>query len=883
MAQEEPPGHSGPLQDITDATPKTVSSAQTTGPPSIRRAASSRFSMLLEKSVDYTAYRQECRRQRLQQPPHFESLSDAEDELKSVLHDPAFEQPDADGLVAAENVALVVDWFTNALVRQFSGDEPFENPDFLRFCCMFFASPLYENNMRLVQRHLVKRSYAELNVEEGEYADTLWLLLALLHLINEFQPDTYRLCTDSGLFPLLQRLVIAGADKNLHVLAMSLMFEISQAERLSQADLASVTDELLLFLLDYIEQMRYADSDIYNNTATKLVLTLNEQMLAMMPPSQLSGFGDQQTLALLASSAQCSHSRQPRRNRHQPNGSMSVQSLSPPPEHQQLPPLGAANAATGTARPHHIRTASLSMPENIPADDLAQPQLLPAIHALEIENHLISRSRSMDFRAQLCRRLSGTEQPARPSSEAYSQAEASQDGDIKPQKTRVVAILAQRTNCCKTFAENLVFLLNRETDQDTQRLVLNMLASILADPGTSEILYTNDMHVLTDIIIRDLSNVCDAEQRLRRSYLQVVCVLLRNPVYLAARHRLSDIELCLVSMLRQSLVSSHASALPAMSRRGSISECNTRRSTVVVSDGGRSATDLTRRSETASPALSLTSTASEETCCAGTTRAATSEQQQQQQQRPVSSASSISSRRPPPPPPPARSARQRPQGTTPQISSSLRPPSQRRRRRAPPPPPNTQAQAQAQMSPLASPQLQPTTTCSEPASPRTMRRKAPPPPPPPPRRSQPPSSRSAKPPTPPPRTDLHKRSEQTGIRRQLSVKKSVSRYKRDSALGKPVPPPRKDAGQMPSLAETADEQTDKGVLGSGSETHVDTADSDEETAAESSSAEERRATRMMVANALRRCHEARVLALSLNPALGASAQAVSAKNHLFST
>ncbi|KAJ2843710.1 hypothetical protein IWW36_005461, partial [Coemansia brasiliensis] len=117
MAQEEPSARSGPSQDITDATQKTASSAQTMSPPSLKRAASSRFSMLLEKSVDYTAYRQECSRQRLQQPPHFESLSDAEDELKSVLHDPTFEQPDTDGLVAAENVALVVDWFTNALVR----------------------------------------------------------------------------------------------------------------------------------------------------------------------------------------------------------------------------------------------------------------------------------------------------------------------------------------------------------------------------------------------------------------------------------------------------------------------------------------------------------------------------------------------------------------------------------------------------------------------------------------------------------------------------------------------------------------------------------------------------------------------------------------------
>ncbi|KAJ2822497.1 pre-rRNA processing, partial [Coemansia erecta] len=684
----------------TDSSLEAQNAANAIKAQKLRRAASSRFSVLLEHSVDYTAYRQACSRQRLQQPPHFETLRDAEEELKCVLHDEAFEKPHADGLIEAENVALVVDWFATALARQFDGDEPFENPDFLRFCCMFFASPLYENNARLVQRHLVKRTYAELNVADGAaYAETLWLLLALLHLITEFQANTYRLCTDSGLFPLLQRLVVAGADKHLHVLAMSLMFEIAQAERLSQADLACVTDELLLFLLDYIERMRYAESDIYNNTATKLVLALNEQMLEDTASAPI--FGDQQTLALLAGSAQSSYSRRRRhRGNHRPDGSLSVQTMSPPPEQRSLD--AAAVSVAAATRPLHARAASVSLPGNDEEPVRpARPMQSLVTHALDLEMHMLSRSRSMDFRAQLCRRPFEAEQPPRPSSEAYMTPTARDSEEVQQfrRQTKVVAILAQRTDCCKTFTENLVFLLNRETDPATQRLILHMLACILASPGTNEILYTNDLHVLTDIIIRDLSNVCDAEQQLRRAYLRVVCVLLRNPVYLAARHRLSDIELCLVSILRESLVSSHASAVPT-SRRGSVSETNTRHNSIVTSDLG-SSTDL-RRNGAASPALSLSSVASEETCCARAS--GTSEL------RPPPTLHKMS-RRPPPPPP---SAKQRAQAA-PSVSSSLRPEpqkcqpeSQKYRRRAPPPPPLAASRSvSARATPTSSPRLDP--------------------------------------------------------------------------------------------------------------------------------------------------------------------------------
>ncbi|KAJ2643340.1 pre-rRNA processing, partial [Coemansia sp. RSA 1694] len=501
--------------------------AEATPMASMRRARSSRFSLLLETSVDYAAYRTAYGRQFLQQQPKFDSLRDAETELRCVLHDEAFVATSDDGSIAAENVALAVDWFISALVLLFDGDEPFQNPDFLRLCCMFFASPLYENNARLVQRHLVKRTYAELNTSPDDaYETTLWLLLAFLHLITEFQPNTYLLCKDSGLFPLLQRLVLGSPEKHLHVLAMSLMFEIAQAVSLSQTDIACVTDDLLLFLLEYIERMRFAESDVYNNTGTKLVLALNEQFL------KLDGYASIPSSPLApahASGFVAPHAYVPASPRS-PGGSTNIHT------DRLLPAIERM-----TIRATHARTASTSLPVAVIGDDVPSapshtqlPLRNPALRALPAEARLIPRSRSMDFRSFIedeprtlprsdsdsSKHLSHRQGP-RSERETTASLEVSALMGFHPscqRPTPVVAILARRIDCCKTFTENLVFLLNRETDPATQVLILHALHCILSDPGTLGILYTNDMYVLVDIIIRDLSNLSDNIQRLSQAY-----------------------------------------------------------------------------------------------------------------------------------------------------------------------------------------------------------------------------------------------------------------------------------------------------------------------------------------------------------------------------
>ncbi|KAJ1736575.1 pre-rRNA processing [Coemansia sp. Benny D160-2] len=977
----------------------------------MQTARTSRFSMLLEDNVDYAVYRTVFGRQFLQQQPKFDSLQDAETELECVLHDDAFAQQQEASeapAVVAENVALAIDWYISALVLLFDGDEPFQNPDFLRFCCLFFASPLYENNTRLVQRHLVKRTYAELSTGPADnYGDSLWILLALMHLITEFQHDTYLLCKDSGIFPLLQRLISRSPERHLNVLAMSLMFEIAQAVPLAKPDLFCINDKFLESLLEYIEAMRYAESDVYNNTGTKLVVALNEQFLRHTNKMLFSATNGQPPPA---PPREITTSMQ---NGWEHGASVDMPAISSRStgRHQQMPPIPTAmrgpNCLPLEPRPsHHTRTVSACFPAtpcssgSNPTAEAAycadQPQQQQQqqheyeqtrqqnVLANDIDNdsHFISRSRSMDFNAPL---HSQSGSPLDRRIEESQPAPQSHSRPLIATATPVVTILAQRTDCCKTFTENLIFLLNRESEPITQTLILNMLACILGTDSTSDILYTNDMHVLVDILIRDLSNLSEgSHQRLRQAYLHVVCALLRNRVFLAARHRLSDIELCLVNILRQSLICSQSSSLSsseplgAKSRRDSASSSSTRHNSMVSTDlsilvtgangngnvnvNGRGSHEIRREhSRAESPVSSRSSVISEETCCTrqpDDNGVQNQKQHQQQHRRQSIDKPPKAMRRPAPPPPQPTSPLHDSKLLSPEeVSpgspplSSTRPHSQRRRAPPPPPPPRPSYSSSSRSSHLSRvtsardlPQLKTVnegiamddypSNRSGSAAPGAVppRRKAPPPPPPLPPRTRLPS-RGARVPSNPgasngldnssnnnsskqhqstdPPAVLPRRgnAQPTGLRRQLSVKKSVTKYKLRSTRPPPPPPPTPPPPPV-SLATTPVSPRDTGLAAGGevltgngasrhpfgtypdrieqlaahdvSNTAATTSDEDDlygdgdpadmqSTAAyehDGDSVEERRITRKLVESALRSCHEARHFAVTRGLVVG---------------
>ncbi|KAF2007982.1 hypothetical protein P154DRAFT_418756 [Amniculicola lignicola CBS 123094] len=96
---------------------------------------------------------------------------------------------------------------------------------------------------------------------------------------------------------------------------------------------------------------------------------------------------------------------------------------------------------------------------------------------------------------------------------------------------RVIKALSTHGNTYKTFGCNLILLLNRESETSLQLLILKALYLMFLNPATAEYFYTNDLHVLIDVILRnlyDLPSDSPAANALRHTYLRVLHPILAN-------------------------------------------------------------------------------------------------------------------------------------------------------------------------------------------------------------------------------------------------------------------------------------------------------------------------------------------------------------------
>ncbi|KAJ5823424.1 hypothetical protein N7447_005764 [Penicillium robsamsonii] len=109
------------------------------------------------------------------------------------------------------------------------------------------------------------------------------------------------------------------------------------------------------------------------------------------------------------------------------------------------------------------------------------------------------------------------------------------DGRPSGQLTnKVIKVLSAFGGTYKTFGENIILLINREAETSLQLLTLKLLYLIFTTPSTYEYFFTNDLHVLVDILIRNLLDLPEEASALRHTYLRVLYPLLahtqlRNP------------------------------------------------------------------------------------------------------------------------------------------------------------------------------------------------------------------------------------------------------------------------------------------------------------------------------------------------------------------
>ena len=105
-----------------------------------------------------------------------------------------------------------------------------------------------------------------------------------------------------------------------------------------------------------------------------------------------------------------------------------------------------------------------------------------------------------------------------------------------PLTNKVIKVLATHGSDFKSFGQNIILLLNRENETSLQLLILKLLYLLFTSPPTYEYFYTNDLHVLLDIILRNLLDLPSSASALRHTYLRVLYPFLshsqlKNPPY----------------------------------------------------------------------------------------------------------------------------------------------------------------------------------------------------------------------------------------------------------------------------------------------------------------------------------------------------------------
>lgn len=117
---------------------------------------------------------------------------------------------------------------------------------------------------------------------------------------------------------------------------------------------------------------------------------------------------------------------------------------------------------------------------------------------------------------------------------------------------RIVKCLSLHGPQFRTFGENLILLLNRETETSLQLLILKLLYLLFTTTATYEYFYTNDLRVLLDVIIRNLMDLPDERISLRHTYLRVLYPLLAHTQLNQPPHYKREEVIRLLKILRGS-------------------------------------------------------------------------------------------------------------------------------------------------------------------------------------------------------------------------------------------------------------------------------------------------------------------------------------------
>lgn len=135
---------------------------------------------------------------------------------------------------------------------------------------------------------------------------------------------------------------------------------------------------------------------------------------------------------------------------------------------------------------------------------------------------------------------------------AATSAAVDPSSPTSPMTNRVVKVLSVHGPSYRTFGENIILLLNRETETSQQLLILKLLYLLFTTAATYEYFYTNDLRVLLDVIVRNLLDLPAEANMLRHTYLRVLAPLLAHTQLSQAPHYKRNEIVSLLEILRGS-------------------------------------------------------------------------------------------------------------------------------------------------------------------------------------------------------------------------------------------------------------------------------------------------------------------------------------------
>ncbi|GAA5940481.1 Ldb17p [Sporobolomyces koalae] len=121
----------------------------------------------------------------------------------------------------------------------------------------------------------------------------------------------------------------------------------------------------------------------------------------------------------------------------------------------------------------------------------------------------------------------------------------------------VLETLKERGETCKTFGENIIFILNRADGTPDSLcvalLILKVLYLLFTTSGTQEFFYTNDLCVLVDVFIRELHDLGEESEGLKHTYLRVLHPLMTNTQLRHHPYKRPELRKILETLIRPSL------------------------------------------------------------------------------------------------------------------------------------------------------------------------------------------------------------------------------------------------------------------------------------------------------------------------------------------